>query len=157
MSAGYPNVTDNQFQWMMVYRYYGGGIWSVEEIANFFDFSETTVRNRTCERHRKGQALKDRKWRETTGNTAKFYLPNGKYLRYDQAAKLLLQRDKKCCRPGCDKVMSFRKRNFTIDHIYPVSLCHRDGWTVERTQSIDNIQLMCRGCNSKKSNDLRRA
>lgn len=43
-------------------------------------------------------------------------------------------------------VFCWSKDNLTIDHIYPVSRW----WTDE----IDNLQILCKSCNSKKSNKI---
>jgi 5-methylcytosine-specific restriction endonuclease McrA len=40
----------------------------------------------------------------------------------------------------------------TVDHIYPKSLCKKEGWSGKDRESLDNKQPMCYPCNTGKGN-----
>lgn len=67
----------------------------------------------------------------------------------------LLERDGDFCMyPGCSKELDFDAvgpREVTIDHHYPQSWCIAQGWSTEEIWALDNLRLMCKACNAKKS------
>lgn len=66
-----------------------------------------------------------------------------------------LERDGNVCRhPDCGRELDFDAvgpREVTIDHHYPQSWCIAQGWTAEEIWHLDNLRLMCKACNAKKS------
>lgn len=72
---------------------------------------------------------------------------------------LLMERDGFACQfPNCDLPMveddKEHRHAISIDHKYPQSLAREDGWTEEDIWAFDNLQLMGRACNARKSNLL---
>ena len=67
----------------------------------------------------------------------------------------LIERDGAVCRyPGCDLPFSAKRESshsITIDHKFPQSKARLLGWSFEQIWDLDNLQLMGRACNSKKS------
>ena len=67
----------------------------------------------------------------------------------------LIERDGAVCQyPGCDLPFTTdrnSRHSVTIDHIFPQAKARSLGWTFEQVWHIDNLQLMGRACNSKKS------
>lgn len=59
-----------------------------------------------------------------------------------------------CMFPGCDRPLDDPRDINTLDHIYPQFLAKRDGWTRERTDHRDNLQLMHKSCNTIKGHQL---
>lgn len=59
----------------------------------------------------------------------------------------LIERDGDECR-YCHR--DFRKRERTIDHVYPQSRAYADGWTHEQVWDLSNLALACKPCNAKK-------
>jgi hypothetical protein len=73
----------------------------------------------------------------------------------EQTIAALIDRDGyKCQYPGCrlpfdpDPESRYGR---SLDHIYPQVKAKADGWTFEQIWSLDNLQLMHRICNSRKS------
>jgi len=60
--------------------------------------------------------------------------------------------DKFCDRPFDTEEDA--RHSVTIDHKYPQAKAKRDGWTFEEIWAIDNLQLMGKICNAKKSDLL---
>jgi hypothetical protein len=59
-----------------------------------------------------------------------------------------------CMYPDC--VLPFdpngdSRYSVSIDHIYPQAKCRLDGWSYEEIWAIENLQLMHKICNAKKS------
>ena len=73
----------------------------------------------------------------------------------DLAIEFLIERDgEKCQYPGCDAPFDpdpESRYGRSIDHIYPQVRAKADGWTYERIWDLDNLQLMHRVCNARKS------
>lgn len=71
------------------------------------------------------------------------------------AIRALIERDGlKCQYPGCrlpfdDDTDS--RYALSIDHIYPQVKANAEGWTFEQLWGLDNLQLMHRSCNARKS------
>lgn len=70
----------------------------------------------------------------------------------------LKDRDGFVCRyPGCtlplDETLNSR-HSPTIDHKFPQAKARELGWTYEQIWDMDNLQLMGRTCNSKKSDRI---
>jgi len=67
----------------------------------------------------------------------------------------LIERDGYICTyPDCSVEYSpipDHKWSITIDHIHPQAVGRADGWTPEQINHIDNLQLMHKACNAKKS------
>lgn len=66
-----------------------------------------------------------------------------------------------CTYPGCDKPLDFtldeHDRMFvTIDHKHPRAQCKADGWSMEKTWALSNLQLMHKRCNAAKGDKLYR-
>jgi hypothetical protein len=77
------------------------------------------------------------------------------YFDRDAAIEALIERDGyKCQFPGCrlpfdpDPESRYGR---SLDHIYPQVRAKADGWTFEQIWGLDNLQLMHRVCNSRKS------
>lgn len=67
----------------------------------------------------------------------------------------LIERDGATCQyPGCDLLFSTElnsRHSITIDHKFPQAKARAMGWSFDEIWSLDNLQLMGRACNSKKS------
>lgn len=61
-------------------------------------------------------------------------------------------REGKCVR--CGRVATEANMSLTLDHIIPEQLLGKMGVDVERYWDEDNIQILCRICNSQKGNQL---
>lgn len=75
-----------------------------------------------------------------------------------EVIEALIERDGYVCKyPECTAEYSAipdHKWSITIDHIHPQAVARADGWTPEEINHIDNLQLMHKGCNAKKSDLL---
>lgn len=72
-------------------------------------------------------------------------------------AELILRDGYVCQYPGCDLPFDERensRHSVTIDHIFPQAKARALGHTFQQIWSLDNLQLMGRTCNSKKSDHL---
>ena len=71
---------------------------------------------------------------------------------------LLIERDGyRCLYPDCTVEFSAipdHKWSITIDHIHPQAVGRLQGWTEDEINHIDNLQLMHKACNAKKSDLL---
>jgi len=67
----------------------------------------------------------------------------------------LINRDGAVCQyPGCDLPFTTEqnsRHSITIDHKFPQAKARSLGWSFEQIWDLDNLQLMGRACNSKKS------
>lgn len=73
----------------------------------------------------------------------------------DEIVNFLRKRDgDRCMFPGCVRPLDNSKDINTLDHIYPQYLARRDGWTREQTDSLDNLQILHKSCNSLKGHQL---
>ena len=84
---------------------------------------------------------------------------DGKYLLdRDLGISLLIERDGYVCTyPDCTVPFSDEpdtKYSVTIDHKYPQALAKKEGWTFEQVWALDNLQLMHKICNVRKSDFL---
>ena len=72
--------------------------------------------------------------------------------------EFLIERDgQKCQYPDCTLDFSpipDHKLSITVDHIHPQSRARSDGWTEDEINHVDNLQLMHKSCNAKKSDLL---
>lgn len=50
------------------------------------------------------------------------------------------------CKEICDKL--------TVDHLFPVSLLHKFGFKEEAYEDADNMELICRKCNTLKQDSF---
>lgn len=75
-----------------------------------------------------------------------------------EVIETLIERDGyRCLYPDCTIEFSAipdHKWSITIDHIHPQAAGKADGWTPEEINHIDNLQLMHKACNAKKSDLL---
>ena len=75
-----------------------------------------------------------------------------------EVIQALIERDGYVCTyPDCTVEYSAipdHKWSITIDHIHPQAAGRADGWTPEEINHIDNLQLMHKACNAKKSDLL---
>lgn len=67
------------------------------------------------------------------------------YRRY--LPSLIKEQDGRCNLCRC---VPQRVPDMHIDHIYPVSLALRNGWTTEQINDKTNLQMLCASCNMKK-------
>jgi len=81
----------------------------------------------------------------------------GDRIRFDRqlAIAALIERDgNKCQYPGCRLPFDENpdsRYGLSLDHIYPQVKANADGWTYEEIWALDNLQLMHRVCNARKS------
>lgn len=72
-----------------------------------------------------------------------------------EVIQTLIERDGYICQyPGCTVEFSAipdHKWSITIDHIHPQAAGRKDGWTEAEINHIDNLQIMHKACNAKKS------
>lgn len=84
------------------------------------------------------------------------------YVDREATILMLMERDGYVCQlPGCDLPFDpdpNDRHSLSIDHIYPQSLARAADppWTFEQIWALENLQLMGRSCNAKKSNLLYR-
>lgn len=80
-----------------------------------------------------------------------------------ETIKELIERDGfRCMYPTsptefCDKPLEVEenaRHSVTIDHIYPKARAKAEGWTFEQIWGLENLQLMGKACNAKKSDLL---
>jgi len=101
--------------------------WSIDSIYNHDDLS--LLKQRVDSEKNRIQYLKSHKKRRTDADT---------YTKNKKVRGSVFERDGKKCK-ACNST-----KDLTLDHIIPVS---KDG-----TNRISNLQILCRSCNSKKSN-----
>lgn len=72
-----------------------------------------------------------------------------------EVVEALVERDGYACTyPGCSVDFSpipDHKWSITIDHIYPQAKAREVGWSNDEINSLENLQLMHKACNAKKS------
>lgn len=81
----------------------------------------------------------------------KFYKDGHEISRSEAVEYLLKTWGNKCMYPGCTLPFDSAKHGMTIDHHYPQVRAREDGWEEESIHGIDNLRLMGKSCNSKKS------
>src|SRR6478735_5591240 len=76
----------------------------------------------------------------------------------DASVLMLIDRDGWVCQyPGCTLPFDSDpngKHAVSVDHIYPQRRAKEDNWTYEQIWDLDNLQLMGRSCNARKSDLL---
>jgi hypothetical protein len=78
-------------------------------------------------------------------------------IQFDRQAAIaaLVERDGyKCQYPGCRLPFDpdpDSRYGLSLDHIYPQVKANEEGWPFEKTWGLDNLQLMHRVCNARKS------
>jgi hypothetical protein len=56
-----------------------------------------------------------------------------------------------CMFPDCTEPLTDTGNHMvTLDHIYPQALAKRDGWSIDKINHINNLQLMGKNCNARK-------
>jgi len=72
--------------------------------------------------------------------------------REENIALLIVRDGLRCTYPNCEEPFGDGKWLLTIDHIIPQSEMRAAGFSEEEINDLDNLQLMHRTCNGKKSN-----
>lgn len=63
----------------------------------------------------------------------------------NKARKYIIEKyGSKCLKCGCES-------DIQIDHVIPVKYGFDKGFTVEEINTVENLQVLCRSCNSSKS------
>lgn len=75
--------------------------------------------------------------------------------RQDAVTDLIARDGLACQHPSCGEPIDLTaegKLQATVDHWYPQSWCHENGWTYEQVWDLSNLKLMHRKCNASKGN-----